>query len=247
MTHETHRLARLKGMACAMATVATMSACSLRSPGDPGTPVLSFSILAEDAAILPAEADLSAAWRTPDGPFFPASNGAAFSRDRLDVFEEPPADAFVDDAVARLDFLMATFDDLTRIAEGRAPREAVARSRAQLWWIQDREAAVDVVPDRVAAAFDRLDDDVEILGADAPAPAILVIDSGDPEARRCGDNVVADQLPACAGCAFDDRPQPDEPSCCVDLRAAFDACAAIVVDRLGDVQEQPVRLRVLTP
>lgn len=244
MMHEPHRLARLKGMCVVLAMCC---ACSLRSPGDPGTPVLSFAILAEDAAILPSAAELSAAWRTPDGPFFPATREDGFSNAELEIFEVPPADAFVDDAVARLDFFMATFDDLTRLVDGRAPREAFARSRAQLWWVADADAAVDLVPDRVAAAFDRLDDDVEIDGADVPAPAILIVDSGDPDARRCGDNVVADELPACAGCAFDDRPQADEPPCCVDVRAAFDACDALVVDRLGDAQEQPVRLRVLTP
>lgn len=215
--------------------VALLVGCTLRSIGDPGEPLLSVEYIVEDAAILPeGSPPPAAAWRVDEDLVF-AATATDFSR--LDVFEKPP-EASVSAGATRLEFVMGDSEDLIRLANGQTAREIMARSRAQLWWIHDAAAAVDRVPPLVERALPNLDEQ--------PIPALLVVDSSDPEARRCGDNAVADQLPACAGCAFDGAPADGEDACCATLRADFDACRAVVIDSLGEDQRLPVRLRVLS-
>jgi hypothetical protein len=218
---------------CAVVPCSLPAGCFLRGIGDPGEPLLTFALLAEDAAILPSDTT-AAAWRTDDGLHFAASRDSF--GDRLDVFEAPPDD---DVAATRLDFFMGAFDDFTRLAEGRPAVGALARSRAQLWWIHDVEAVGEMVPALVASRLGSLDAQ--------PVPAVLLVDSGDPAARRCGDSVLADRLPGCADCAFDGAVAADEDACCTALRAEFDACRAVVPDGLNEAQTLPVRLRVLSP
>jgi hypothetical protein len=217
-----------------LSAMALVTSCELRSVGDPGPPLLRLATLAEDAAVID-DGWLAVAWRTPTGHYFPAQE-PGFEDAFVDVFEAPPAAALVDERVARLDFFMAPLVDLEQIAAGEAPRGNIAESRAQLWWIHDANGAAALVP---TIAADAVDD-----AASRAVPVLLLVDSGDPEARRCGDNVVADQRPSCLDCRYDAPPASNELACCATMRADFERCEAIVIDDPTN-QRLPARVRLL--
>ncbi len=205
--------------------------CQLRAPGNPGVPAFSVDVAYGDDAILPPGSATGLAWRTDAGPSFATIREEATGF--IEVFDDPPGAALeVYGDVGRLDFFRGTFDDLERVAKGEPPDERVARSRSSLWWVHD--------PDRVAVA-----PVAEAAFNFDGHPVALLVDSGDPDARRCGDNVVADALPACADCRFDEHALADEDPCCASLRAAFDACRAVVASQTGEQQELPALVRVL--
>lgn len=225
-------------LAVAAACVALPS-CVLNSPFGVGEPAFTVAVLVEDATLLGPNTQIAAAWETSDGLHFVyAQRTDEFVDSGFGVYERAPDDAFdVNDGAARLVFFAAEPDVLEALNDDEAPAGPLATSRSSLWSVEREGAPVPFASS---------------LLPESGTGDVLVVDSGDPVARRCGDDAAADAA-LCEGACDVNRGFVDaaEGSCCHDAQVAFGACDALVPLALGDFGEvdsdepaPPVRLRV---